>query len=182
MNHFLRVLSALSIAALPALSLGCSGGAGADGHGGNSTAGGTGAGSTGSGTTAGPMSWTGTWSTHLTYAIDCDYGLGNVKHANQDQTNTMTITDNGQGGLAADVMGYQLAGTGSGHTLTLSGQYPALDDGSSPADNVMADNNVTIAVDTVTDPKHASGTFSGKFVGQFGEKCTISNGVAALSQ
>ena len=202
MIHFtsiLRVLSALSIAAPLALALGCSGGAGGAGHGGsgntssgnassgntssgNTSSGNTSSGNTSSGNTARPLSWPGTWNVHLTFAIDCDYGLGNVKHANSDQTNPMTITDNGQGGLAADVTGYALAGTGSPTSLTLSGQYPAVDDTKAIADDVQADDNVTLEVGTVTDANHASGTFSGMFNGQFGETCTISQGVAAFSR
>jgi hypothetical protein len=119
---------------------------------------------------------------HLAFSEDCDYGLGNVKHMSQTQTNTLTVTDNGQGGLAGDVMGYELSGTGSASSLTLSGQYPALDDTGSIADNVQADNNVTVSLDAVTDQSHASGTFSGMFVGQFGEKCTVSSGTATFTR
>ena len=50
------------------------------------------------------------------------------------------------------------------------------------ADNVQADNDVTLSIDMVTDQNHASGTFSGMFLGQFGEKCTVSQGTATFSR
>ena len=193
MKNLVRALASLSIALPLALSTACSGGGGNTGAGtggdtqttsgqtssGETSSGGT---SSSSGTTAGTIAWPGTWNVHLAFSEDCDYGLGNVKHMSQTQTNTMTVTSNGQGGLAGDVMGYAQSGTGSASSLTLSGQYPALDDTGAVADNVQANNNITLSIDTVTDATHASGTFSGMFTGQFGESCTVSDGTATFSR
>jgi hypothetical protein len=202
MNKFLRALSVVLLAAPFALSIGCSGGDGGGAGGSGSTSDTTAAGpgstsastSAGPGATAGsgnpastgsgpaPISWSGTWNVHLQYSVDCDYSFGNIKHADLDQTNAMQLNSNGNGGLTADIMSFAMSGTGNATSLSLSGQYPVQDEGSNVASNVQADNNITLSITDVAGDNNASGAVSGKFVGNFGQKCTIATGTATLSR
>lgn len=180
MHHSLRALSIVLVSASLSLVLGCSG----DGGGGDRGDGGGGSGPTtgdGGSTSAQAMDWSGTWDVQLDYGVDCDYGLGNVKHGDLSFSNTMTLTVSG-GSVTADIMGYQMEGTGGDDRLKLNGQYPVRDENQSVAGDVDASNNITLDIDTILDADSAKGTISGTFDGQFGATCTISNGQAALSR
>lgn len=180
MHHSLRAISIVLVSASLSLVLGCSG----DGGGGDGGDGGGGSGqTTGDGGSTGgqAMDWSGTWDVQLDYGVDCDYGLGNVKHGELSFSNTMTLSAGG-GSVTADIMGYQMEGTGGEKGLKLNGQYPVRDENQSVAGDVDAGNNITLDIGTVVDADNAQGVISGTFEGQFGATCTISNGQATLSR
>jgi hypothetical protein len=191
------------LAALSFTAVACGNGGTGDGQGGGdqgsgntgSGAGSTTNGSTGSGNTgstaatstgSGPMgmSWTGTWTVDLSYSESCDFGLGNVKMASQTQTDTLQIDASGSGLTVSfpSAVNYGMSGTGNDHQMTLTGQYPAKDDGGGAADIGQDTNTITIKIDTIKDVNDASGTISGQFSGEFGQKCTISSGTASFSR
>lgn len=176
-GNLARVASLLAISSAVVFSAGCSG----DGGGGNGGDGAGGGGAGGSGSN-GSMDWSGNWSVTLDYGVDCDYNFGNVKHADNHQTNTMSVTADGNGGVDAEVNGYPMSGTAKATSMTLSGTYPVQDEGQSTAGDVDADTKITLKITTVTDADNAKGSIEGVFQGQFGATCTISNGKAVLSR
>jgi hypothetical protein len=193
MTHFIRALSTV-VVALAFTMAGCSGDGGGDGGEGGGGQGGSGAGASGAGGTTSNgsstgsgmagMDWKGTWNAQLVYTTNCDIGFGQIKTGMWDQTNTIQLSDNGNGGLMAEFpndANYQMSGTGS-TTLTLTGQYPAKDDGGGTASTGQSDNNVTIKLDTIANANSASGTVTGTYAGQFGQSCTIADGTATFTR
>lgn len=181
MHYSLHAISIAVLSASLSLVLGCTGDGGGSGDGGSGGSGQT-TNNSGGSTSAAGIDWSGTWDVQLDYAVDCDYSLGNVKHADLSFSNTMDLTADGSGGVVADIMGYQMEGTGTKTKLKLNGQYPVQDENKSVAGDVDASNNITLDIGTVVDNQHAKGSVSGVFEGQFGATCTISGGEATLSR
>lgn len=198
MTYFVRALCSSLFTLCAAVAVACSGGGGTGGPGGpgGSGANGTGAGTTGNGnsgtgnagtgngsTTSGGVDWTGTWILDTSYAVSCDFGFGNVKMASWMQTDTLDIT--GGSGLSVSFpndVNYSMSGTGTEAQLVLTGQYPAKDDGGDQGSIGQDENTITIKLDQIAGPNLASGSMTGQFVGSFGQKCTISGGMAKLSR
>lgn len=133
------------------------------------------------------LSWPGTWIASLGYNVTCTIAGTNPQRANQNQTNSLVIEDNGSGGLAAYTDGnpnvYVLMGTGSSSRLLLSGRYPVKDMLGNVAGAAVADqNNITLTLDTVVDKNKVTGTVSGTFKGRQGHSCTIDSGGQATLQ
>jgi hypothetical protein len=133
------------------------------------------------------LSWPGTWIVSLGYNVTCTIAGINPQRANQNQTNSLVIEDNGSGGLAAYTDGnpnvYVLMGTGSSTRLLLSGRYPVKDMLGNVAGAAVADqNNITLTLDTVVDKNKVTGSVSGTFKGRQGHSCTIDSGGQATLQ
>jgi hypothetical protein len=93
--------------------------------------------------------------------------------------------DTGSGGIAAsfpNAVNYDMSGTGNDHLLTLTGQYPAKDDGGGAASIGQDENTVTLKINMVQDQNNAAGVMSGQFKGQFGQSCTITTGTASFTR
>lgn len=195
MKRSIQTLSIFMLAISSVTAAACSddvrrGGSSGDGSGsssggsGTTTSSGSGSGSTGSGSMMG-IDWSGTWSVDVAYSITCDTtGFGNFKDADWTQTDTLEIAANG-GGLEVSFpsnVNYQLTGTGNDMGMTLSGQYPAKDEGGGAADIGEMANTVTIKVDSIFDANSADGSISGQYKGQFGQDCTIKSGTVAFSR
>lgn len=133
-------------------------------------------------TSAQSFSWPGTWNVELSYEAACDTGFGNIKKGMQQHTNTMQLAAGSGSALTAEVMGYELSGTGSSSSLTLSGQYPIRDHSGNVSSNVMRENNVTISINKITDSSRASGSIMGSYKGQFGFSCTVSSGTVNMTR
>lgn len=128
------------------------------------------------------IAWKGTWSVHLTYGVTCDVGFGNTKHGDIDQTNTVQIAGDNTSLTLTTTGNFEMTGSGHADSLTLSGDYPVRNNQDNPAspNTPSSPNNVTFKLDTVSDPKDASGTVSGSFDDDFGDHCTIDSGGNAM--
>jgi hypothetical protein len=201
MISLVRALSTSLLALFASAAVACSngGGSGAGGSTGNgagntsggdtgNTSGGdtTGGGNTGStGSGSGGMDWSGTWTVDLSYGVSCDFDFDNIKTASWTQTDTMVLAETGSGGVSASFpsdVNYGMSGTGNDHQLTLAGQYPAKDNGGAEGSTGQDENTVTLKIDSIAGPDMASGSMSGQFVGEFGQKCTIMSGTAGFSR
>jgi hypothetical protein len=187
--HFTRTLTTTLFSLVAMAAVACSGGGGGgEGGSGQGNTGSTGdTGHTGNGSSSSGGStgfdWSGTWNADLAYSVACDFGFGNIKNASWTQTDTLKLAADGSGGVHVSfptAVNFEMSGTGNDHLLTITGQYPAKDDGGGAASSVQTENTVTIKLDSIQDQNNASGTISGQFKGEFGQDCTMSGGTAKL--